>query len=110
GGGFVVVVVVVVDCCCTCGAGVDVVVVLCVCEGCGCCVVVVEVVDCVLLCAITGRDSANTISAPRTTASRFLDFIRFSFASLATLNRMAPPATESSLSTIARSQKRIPDS
>jgi hypothetical protein len=40
--------------------------------------VVVEVLDCVVLCAITGNDRANTISDPRTTASRFLDFIRFS--------------------------------
>jgi hypothetical protein len=40
--------------------------------------VVVEVLDCVVLCAITGSDRANTIRAPRTTASRFLDFIRFS--------------------------------
>jgi hypothetical protein len=31
-----------------------------------------------VLCAITGSDRANTISVPRTTASRFLDFIRFS--------------------------------
>src|SRR5580692_767303 len=41
-------------------------------------VVLVEVVDSVVLCAITGNDRANTISDPRTTASRFLDFIRFS--------------------------------
>src|SRR5271165_5688869 len=39
--------------------------------------VVVEVVDCVVLCAITGSDRANTISDPRTTANRFLDFISF---------------------------------
>jgi hypothetical protein len=44
----------------------------------GACVVVVEVVDSVVLCAIIGNDRANTISDPRTTASRFLDFIRFS--------------------------------
>jgi hypothetical protein len=41
----------------------------------GVCVVVV--VDCVL-CAITGSDSASTTSDPKTTASSFLDFIRFS--------------------------------
>jgi hypothetical protein len=52
-----------------------VVVVLCVGES----RVVVVVVDCVVLCAITGRDRANTMSKPRTTANNFLDFIQFSF-------------------------------
>jgi hypothetical protein len=52
-----------------------VVVVLCVAGG-AC--VVVEVVDSVVLCAIIGNDRANTMSVPRTTASKFFDFIYFS--------------------------------
>jgi hypothetical protein len=57
--------------------------------------VVVEVLDCVVLCAITGSDRANTISVPRTTASRFFDFIGFSFISLARCDATSPLATKS---------------
>src|SRR5271166_5674270 len=75
-GAGVLVVVVVSVCLIGPAAGVVVVVVvLCVAGGAW---VVVEVVDSVVLCAIIGNDRANTISDPRTTASRFLDFIRFS--------------------------------
>jgi hypothetical protein len=44
----------------------------------GFCVVVV-VLDCVVLCASTGRDRASTMSDARTTTNSFWDFIRFSF-------------------------------
>jgi hypothetical protein len=95
--GWGVTVVVVVSVCCTWGsAGVTVVSVVCV-VGVGavaarCCVhvvlllcawaggfwVVVVVLDCVVLCAITGRDRASTTSEPRTKANSFLDIIEFS--------------------------------
>jgi hypothetical protein len=44
--------------------------------------VVVEELDCVVLWAITGRDSASTMSEPRTTANSFLDVIRSSCITL----------------------------
>jgi hypothetical protein len=50
------------------------VVVLCVWAADGFCEVV-EVLDCVVLCAMTGRDKANTTSDPRMTASNVLSFI-----------------------------------
>ena len=75
--GWGVTVVVVVSVCCTCGsAGVTVVSVVSLVWACvgaaGSCEVVV--VDCVVLCAITGRDRAITMSDPRTTANSVLDF------------------------------------
>lgn len=58
----------------------DVMVVV-LCAAGGFCVVVV-VLDCVVLCASTGRDRASTMSDARTTTNSFLDFIRFSFVRL----------------------------
>jgi hypothetical protein len=73
-----------------------IVVVLCVGES----RLVVVVVDCVVLCAITGSDRANTMSKlrtaaskPRTTANGFVDFIRFSFVTLARRYGMASITT-----------------
>src|ERR1700685_2512385 len=48
-----------------------------------------------VLCAITGRDRTSTTSAPRTTTSSFLDFIRFSSISLVTPDAMTPNPAES---------------
>ena len=56
---------------------------------------VVVLVDCVALCAITGKDKTSTTSAPRTTISSFFDFIRFSSISLVTPDGMASGTSES---------------
>jgi hypothetical protein len=59
-----------------------VVVVVVVCEVAGGESGVAVALDCVVFCAITGKDIARTTSEPRTAANNFLDFIQLSFVTM----------------------------